>query len=132
MNAIGDTLWSAVKGPLNDMIGGLNSLVAYDLPVIGPIQDLELLSGMFPIPALAAGGVVTGPTLAMIGEAGPEAVIPLDRSGLQTGSQTFNMSFNLSGMTDRSDKRQMAREISDLIQQELRRTVGANTTRGRF
>lgn len=31
------------------------------------------------IPGLASGGVVTGPTLAMIGEAGPEAVIPLDR-----------------------------------------------------
>jgi hypothetical protein len=26
---------------------------------------------------LAKGGIVTGPTLAMIGEAGPEAVIPL-------------------------------------------------------
>jgi hypothetical protein len=31
------------------------------------------------IPALADGGIVTGPTLALIGEAGPEAVIPLDR-----------------------------------------------------
>jgi SLT domain-containing protein len=29
---------------------------------------------------LAQGGIVTGPTLAMIGEAGPEAVIPLDRA----------------------------------------------------
>ena len=45
---------------------------------------------------------------------------------------TFNMSFNLSGMTDRTDKRQMAREISNIIQQELRRTVGAGTTRGSF
>lgn len=33
------------------------------------------------IPALAAGGVVTKPTLALIGEAGPEAVIPLNRAG---------------------------------------------------
>jgi TP901 family phage tail tape measure protein len=31
------------------------------------------------IPALASGGVVTGPMRALIGEAGPEAVIPLDR-----------------------------------------------------
>ncbi len=31
------------------------------------------------IPALASGGLVTGPTLAMVGEAGPEAVVPLDR-----------------------------------------------------
>lgn len=31
------------------------------------------------IPGFAAGGVVTGPTLATVGEAGPEAIIPLDR-----------------------------------------------------
>jgi hypothetical protein len=34
------------------------------------------------IPMLAEGGIVTGPTLAMIGEGnGPEAVIPLSRMG---------------------------------------------------
>ena len=31
--------------------------------------------------AMADGGIVTGPTRALIGEAGPEAVIPLDRMG---------------------------------------------------
>jgi hypothetical protein len=37
---------------------------------------------VFPdIPTLAAGGIVTGPTLALVGEAGPEAIIPLDRAG---------------------------------------------------
>jgi hypothetical protein len=34
-----------------------------------------------PIDRLASGGIVTRPTIAMIGEAGPEAVIPLSRSG---------------------------------------------------
>ena len=33
------------------------------------------------IPMLAKGGLVMDPTLAMLGEAGPEAVIPLGRSG---------------------------------------------------
>lgn len=33
------------------------------------------------IPMLAEGGVVTKPTLAMIGEAGPEAVVPLNKAG---------------------------------------------------
>ena len=37
------------------------------------------------IPMLANGGIVTGPTLALIGEAGPEAVIPLDRMGSMGG-----------------------------------------------
>jgi len=33
------------------------------------------------LPRMAAGGIVTKPTLAMIGEAGPEAVVPLGRGG---------------------------------------------------
>lgn len=40
------------------------------------------LSAGLHIPGLAAGGIVTAPTLAVIGEAGPEAVVPL--SGLST------------------------------------------------
>jgi hypothetical protein len=40
---------------------------------------------------MAAGGVVTGPTLALIGEAGPEAVIPLDRMGSMGGDTTVNI-----------------------------------------
>jgi predicted ThiF/HesA family dinucleotide-utilizing enzyme len=43
---------------------------------------------------LAAGGIVTGPTLAMIGEAGPEAVIPLDRMGQMGGGTTVNINVN--------------------------------------
>lgn len=33
------------------------------------------------VPQMAAGGVVSSPTLAMIGEAGPEAIVPLNRAG---------------------------------------------------
>ena len=40
-------------------------------------------------PTMAEGGVVTGPTIALIGEAGPEAVIPLDRAG-QGSSDLLN------------------------------------------
>jgi len=42
------------------------------------------------IPLLADGGIVTGPTLAMIGERGPEAVIPLNRGGIG-GNITVNV-----------------------------------------
>jgi hypothetical protein len=47
------------------------------------------------IPMLANGGIVTGPTLAMIGEAGPEAVIPLDRMGGMGGGN--NVTINVNG-----------------------------------
>lgn len=42
------------------------------------------------IPMLAEGGIVTSPTLAMIGERGPEAVIPLNRAGAM-GNTTINI-----------------------------------------
>jgi hypothetical protein len=42
------------------------------------------------IPMLAEGGIVTGPTLAMIGERGPEAVIPLNRGNVG-GNITVNV-----------------------------------------
>lgn len=45
------------------------------------------------VPAMATGGIVTGPTLALIGEAGPEAVIPLDRLG-NMGGATYQINVN--------------------------------------
>ena len=47
------------------------------------------------IPMLADGGIVTGPTLAMIGEQGPEAVVPLDR-GMGMGDVTININANVA------------------------------------
>ena len=47
------------------------------------------------IPMLAEGGIVTGPTLAMIGERGPEAVIPLSRAGaMGMGGNTVYLTVN--------------------------------------
>jgi hypothetical protein len=48
------------------------------------------------IPMLAEGGIVTGPTLAMIGEAGPEAVIPLSKMGGMGGGITVNVNGGIS------------------------------------
>ena len=41
--------------------------------------------------ALASGGIVTSPTMALIGEAGPEAVIPLSRGGGFGGGITITV-----------------------------------------
>ena len=82
--------------------------------------------------ALAKGGIVKTPTRALIGEAGREAVIPLNRMKEMGGlGTTINVNIDVSGVTNRSDKRALAREISDLIAQEMRRNGGA-PTRGRF
>jgi hypothetical protein len=42
--------------------------------------------------AFAEGGIVTGPTMGLVGEAGPEAIIPLDRLGkMSSGGSTYNI-----------------------------------------
>ena len=46
------------------------------------------------IPMLAEGGIVTKPTLAMIGEAGAEAVVPLSKGGMGNG---INVTVNVAG-----------------------------------
>ena len=43
------------------------------------------------IPLMAEGGIVTKPTLAMIGEAGSEAVIPLDKMGSMGTTVNINV-----------------------------------------
>jgi len=56
----------------------------------GVSQAQGLISAVGGILPFADGGIVTGPTLGLIGEAGPEAVIPLDRmDGL--GGPTYNI-----------------------------------------
>jgi len=52
------------------------------------------------IPMLAQGGIVKSPTLALIGESGPEAVIPLDKMGSANGGITINISGGLGTSTD--------------------------------
>lgn len=47
--------------------------------------------GLFSIKPFADGGIVTGPTLGLVGEAGPEAIIPLDQLSGLGGGITVNV-----------------------------------------
>ena len=122
---------------LNDkVIGTINEILNWDPPGPGGWVS-DIIPGMetgyqIPIIELAKGGIVNSPTLALIGEAGPEAVVPLNSQGkgMAGGNQTFNMTFNLSGVTDRTDKRKLAQDVSQMLRTELRRTVGSTSVRG--
>ena len=46
------------------------------------------------IPKMADGGIVSSPTIAMIGEAGPEAVVPLSKLGSMGGGGDVNINVN--------------------------------------
>jgi hypothetical protein len=68
------TLFNGIAGLWNNTIGKLSFKAPSWVPGIGG-KGFDVPN----IPMLAEGGIVTGPTLAMIGERGPEAVVPLDR-----------------------------------------------------
>jgi len=55
-------------------------------------RDKKTFARARTIPKLAEGGIVRTPTLALIGEAGPEAVVPLSRGGY--GTTVYNFTFN--------------------------------------
>lgn len=58
-------------------------------------QDSGAAGGGSTIPKMADGGIVTAPTLALIGERGPEAVIPLNRAnGMGVGG---GVTINVNG-----------------------------------
>ena len=136
---VGETLGDVLKAPINFLISAINSLFAainFTKTLTNPITGTEYTIGMdltgWQIPMLAEGGIVTGPTLAMIGEAGPEAVIPLSGPNSKGMGQTFNININMSGFSDRSDKRNFARRIGNLIQNEVSRNIGGTTRQGRY
>ena len=82
-----DALWSIAKAPINLIIGGINALikginkVSFKAPDWVPVIGGKKMGFNIPtIPKLAVGGIVRQPTQAVIGEAGKEAVLPLDRN----------------------------------------------------
>lgn len=79
-----DGIPAAFRAAINSVIRGWNSLQftipGFDPPGPGP-KFGGFTIGTPDIPFLGKGAVVTSPTLAVIGDAGPEAVIPLSRHG---------------------------------------------------
>jgi hypothetical protein len=80
------------------------------------------------IPMLAAGGIVSKATLAVVGESGPEAVIPLSQMGSfpmpnngPTGSQSGGMNITVqAGLISTPD--QIGQQIIEAIQRAQRRS----------
>lgn len=91
--AVGDAVGGAFSGAVNAVLETIedvvNSFIDMINGVIGIINKLPGVSlgyiGNVYLPRLARGGIVDSPTVAMIGEAGKEAVVPLENTGfLQT------------------------------------------------
>ncbi|MDU6296812.1 hypothetical protein [Clostridium celatum] len=67
LNLIIDMVNAAISG-INTMIKTINKVPGVSIPTIGKI------------PKLAKGGIIDSPTIAMVGEAGKEAVMPLENN----------------------------------------------------
>jgi hypothetical protein len=110
INTIVNTVIGFFAGMVNAAIGAVNAIIsAYNsIPLLPDIPKAPTISvpklggtpttpvpGRMNIPRLAEGGIVNSPTLALIGEAGPEAVVPLDRMNTG-GGVTVNVTGGLS------------------------------------
>ena len=97
---IKEGILSAFKNVVNGLIRGINTIIAIpfnaindtldristiDIAGFRPFENLVSRFTVPEIPQLAKGGIVSKPTIAQIGEAGSEAIIPLERNkaGLQ-------------------------------------------------
>lgn len=95
-SGIKDGIVSAFKKVVNAIISGINKVISVPFnainKVLGKIRAVSI-AGIKPfsklgsisvpkIPLLAEGGILTQPTLNIAGEAGPEAIVPIDK--LQT------------------------------------------------
>ena len=82
-------VFNKVIDKINGFINNLNSGLGFSFFGID-IDPPDLPS----IPRLAKGGIVSQPTTALIGERGPEAVIPLSRAGGNLGQTNVNITVN--------------------------------------
>ena len=112
VNAIVNTVIGFFTGMVNAAVGAVNAIIsAYNaIPLLPDIPKAPTINvpklgggaeaarpaaGRLGVPRMAEGGIVTAPTLALIGEAGPEAVVPLDRMR-NGGGVTINVTGGLS------------------------------------
>ena len=131
---LGGALVSAFKTVFNgvaSIYNGFAGFFKFDIPDWVPLLGGKTFQ-LPQIPMLAKGGIVNKPTLAMVGEDGPEAVVPLSKKNNPQGiglGGNMTININVGGVTDRTDKRALAREIGDAIRDEMYRSGRSMGTR---
>ena len=122
VSGLGDILKSAVLAPIRFIASKIKDNWP-DLPGLpGPPGFLDTLSR---VGLGATGGIVTRPTLAVIGEAGPEAVIPLNQTPGSSPLGTMGMGGGITinvqaGLVSTPD--QIGQQIIEAIQNAQRRS----------
>lgn len=91
MFSVVKTIFNGIASVWNNTFGKLSFKIPSWVPGIGG-KGFEVPN----IPMLAQGGIIQSPTLALVGESGPEAVIPLDKMG-DFGGGGGNVTIHVNG-----------------------------------
>jgi phage-related minor tail protein len=117
---IWDGITGAIKGYVNAILRFVNALIGAFNKIQVKIPDWVPGFGgksfginIPKVPYLAEGGIVNSPTLAMIGEAGPEAVVPLRDGMRNNATQNINVTIELDGKV-------LARQLFKPLENEKR------------
>jgi phage-related protein len=99
MQGIGGVLEAIFKGAINAVLSVWNDLKIPGVKLPGPLPDLPSINlPNIPLLKMAKGGLVTGPTRALLGEAGPELVVPLSGGGIPISVRVFIGDTELRGL----------------------------------
>jgi len=142
---VADTLLSAIPEELQAISGALTASIAaivaatvawmafHGTMTVGTAVPIILaavgvgIAGVKAAVAMKEGAIVTQPTFALIGEAGPEAVIPLSKMGLGgfEGTQyiTVNPTISIGNISSDVDLERVTGAVSKGIAEGLRRRL---------
>lgn len=128
-NAITNTVKTAINGVLSTaikIINGFISAINLAISVINAIPGVSISKiSKLSVPKLAKGGIVDGATLAMIGEQGREAVVPLENNMEWLDKLAVKLSEKTGGKTPivlQVDGKTFAQTSIDTINQLTRQT----------
>ena len=120
---IADTLVAIIKAPLNGIIGLVNGAIKglNKIKVPSWVPGLGGKGINIPqIPRLAKGGIIDQPTIAMVGEAGKEAVMPLENNTGWINNLAGQIANQMGGTSSANDESvTILREIVDVLLQIL-------------
>jgi len=116
---------NAIIGTLNVLIRAMNTIQVKIPSWVPGLGGKGFGINLPEIPKMAHGGIVRRPTLALVGESGPEAIVPLSRGGGAGvgGSVVVNVAFPENGLIfldNANSQRRLAQIITRLVRAELR------------
>ncbi|MFA6429765.1 MAG: tape measure protein [Patescibacteria group bacterium] len=122
-----DFMRSAIEtlsGPIQRVIDGFNRVATAAREAFAAASRVAgnvisaVTNPMSSLTHQAAGGIISSPRRVLVGEEGPEAIIPLNRLGMGSGGAGVNVNIS-GGSFIGTNSRDVARMLGDMIIKEL-------------